>query len=127
MSGSPTATLFAPPPDLVAARSHSGAIIPSVPRKMKVVVTDTSAILLERSSSLSLIENVDMEKLIEDLMKMKVPPPAYRRIQDFLTKVCMPFSGFIHSSLAFYIGCFFNDVFCIFASQVGAGRTCPNN
>jgi hypothetical protein len=42
---------------------------------------------------LSLIENVDMGEFIEDLMKMKVPPSAYRCIQDFLTKVYMPFSS----------------------------------
>ena len=30
-------------------------------------------------------------------MKTKVPPPAYRRIQDFLTKVCVIFHCFLHS------------------------------
>jgi hypothetical protein len=104
--GSPSATPSAPPPNPVALRSHSGATIPYVPRKKKAVAPDTSATSLEKSCSLSLIENMDMGELIEDLMKTKVPPPAYRRIQDFLTKVCVPFSCFIHSSLASYIGCF---------------------
>jgi hypothetical protein len=95
--GSPTATPYALVPDPIAVPSHSGATIPSVARKRKVVAPDTSATLSERSSSLSLIENVDMGELIKDHMKMKVPPPAYRRIQDFLTKVCMSISCFIHS------------------------------
>ena len=71
--GSPNTTPSAPPPDLVAAPSHSGATIPSLPRKRKAVAPDNSATSSERSSSLSLIENVDMGDLIEDLMKMKVP------------------------------------------------------
>ena len=86
--GSPTATPSAPSRDHVPAPSHSGVTIPSVPRKRKAVAPDTSATSSEKSSSLSLIENVDMGELIEDLMRSKVPPPAYRRIQEFLTKVC---------------------------------------
>ena len=78
--GSPTATPSAPAPDAVAAPAHSGATNPSVPRKRKVIAPDTSATSSEKSSSLSLIENVDMEDLIEDLMKSKIQPPAYRRI-----------------------------------------------
>ena len=94
--GNPTATLSVPPPDPVAAPSHSDATIPSVPHKRKVVASDTSATSSKSSYSLSLIENVDMGELIEYLMKTKVPPPAYRCIQDFLTKVCMFFLS-IHS------------------------------
>ena len=75
--GSPTATPFAPSRDLVPAPSHSDVNIPSVPRKRKAVAPDTSATSSEKSSSLSLIENVDMVDLIEDLMRSKVPPPAY--------------------------------------------------
>ena len=96
---SPDPTPSGPPPDLVAAPSHSGATIPSVPRKRKAVAPDTSATSSERSSTLSLIENVDMEDLIEDHMRTKVAPPAYRRIMEFLTKVCMPFSYFFNSFL----------------------------
>ena len=88
-----------PPPDVVATPSHSGATIPSVFCKRKVVAPDTSATSSERSSTLSLIENMDMGDLIEDLMKTKVHPPAYCRIQDFLTKVCMSLSCFINSFL----------------------------
>ena len=55
--------------------------------------------LPQRSSSLSLIENVDMEELIEDFFKTKIQSPAYRRIQEFLTKVCMLFFCFILSFL----------------------------
>ena len=66
--------------DSIAIFSHGGATIPSVPHKRMVVAPDTSAISSEKSSSLSLIENVDMGELIEDLMKSKVPPLAYRRI-----------------------------------------------
>jgi hypothetical protein len=35
-----------------------------------------------------------MGKLIEDLMRTKVPPPAYSRIQEFLTKVNATFPVF---------------------------------
>ena len=93
--GSPSATPSAPAPDPLPAPSHSDATIPSVPRKRKAVAPDTSATSSEMSSSLSLIENVDMTELIEDLMKTKIQPPAYRRIQEFITKVCMPISSFI--------------------------------
>jgi hypothetical protein len=86
-----------PCPDLVAAPSHSGATISYVPCKRKAVAPDTSTTSFERSSSISLIENVDMGELIEDLMKTKVSPPAYRRIQEFLTKVRIPLSYFIIS------------------------------
>jgi hypothetical protein len=68
-----------------------------VPRKRKAVAPDTSATSSDMSSSLFLIENVDMGELIEDLMKTKVPHPAYRRIQDFLTKVCLHSYCFIPS------------------------------
>ena len=69
-----------------------------MPRKRKAVAPNTFSTSSEKSSSLSLIENVDMEELIEDLMRTKVPPPAYRRIQEFLTKVNPTFSYFsIHS------------------------------
>jgi hypothetical protein len=94
--GSPTATPSAPVLNHVAAPSQSGTTIPLVPRRRKVLAPDTSANSSERPSILLLIENVDMEELIEDLMKTKVPPPAYHRIQDFLTKVCISFSCFIH-------------------------------
>ena len=126
MVGSPTATPSAPVPDPIAAPSHSGATIPSVPRKRKAVAPDTSATSSERSSSLSLIENVDMGELIEDLMKMKVPPPTYRRIQEFLTKVCMSFTFFIHSFNAVPHSIFYFDFFWFLAFQVGVGRTRPN-
>jgi hypothetical protein len=95
--GSPTATPSALAPHFVADPFHSGAAIPSVPRETKAVAPDTSVTSSERSSSLSLIENVDMGEFIENLMKTKVYPPAYRRIQEFLTKVCVPFYYFIHS------------------------------
>ena len=85
--GSPSAIPSAAAPDPIPDPSHSGATIPSVPRKRKAVAPDTSATSSERSSSLSLIENVDMVDLIENIMKTKVTPPAYRRIQDFLAKV----------------------------------------
>ena len=97
--GSPTATPSAPAPDAVAAPAHSGATNPSVPRKRKAIAPDTSATSSEKSSSLSLIENVDMADLIEDLMKLKIQPPAYRRIQEFIIKVFFPFSCFILSFL----------------------------
>ena len=80
---SPTATSSAVAPDLL----HSDVALPSVPRKKKAVAPDTSTTSSEKSSSLFLIENVDMEELIEDLMKTKIQPPAYRCIQEFITKV----------------------------------------
>ena len=95
--GSPTATAFAPLPNPVPTPFHSGATIPSVPCKRKVVVPDTSATFSKRSSSLSLIENVDIGDHIEDLMKTKDPCSTYHRTQEFLTKVCVPFYWFIHS------------------------------
>ena len=87
--GSPTKTPSAALANPVVAPSHSGVTIPSVPRKRKAVAPDTSATSSEISSTLSLIENVDMAELIEELRNTKVPPPAYRRIQDFLIKVCV--------------------------------------
>lgn len=92
--GSPSATPSAIAPDLVPAPSHSGVTLPSVPRKRKAVAPDTSATSSEKSSSLVLIENVDMGELIEDLMRTKVQPPAYRRIQEFITKVSVTFNVF---------------------------------
>ena len=77
--GSPTATPSVALATPVVAPPHSGATIPLVPRKRKVVAPDTSATSSKMSCSLCLIENVDMGKLIEDLMKTKVPPPAYHR------------------------------------------------
>ena len=71
--------------------------ISSVPRKRKVVAPDTFVTSSKRISNVFLIKNVDIRELIEDLMKIKVPPPAYRRIQEFLTKICLSFSCFIHS------------------------------
>ena len=71
--GSPTTTLSAPSRDHVPAPSHSGVTIPSVPRKRKAIAPHTSATSLEKSSSLFLIENVDMGNLIKDLMRSKVP------------------------------------------------------
>ena len=51
--GSPTATPPAPPPsDPIAAPSHSGATIPSMPHKRKAIAPVTSATSSERSSSL---------------------------------------------------------------------------
>ena len=85
--GSPSATPSAPAPDAVPAPSHSGVTIPSVPRKRKMVAPDTSATSSERSTSHSLIEIVDIVDLIEDLMKSKIQPPAYHRIQEFIAKV----------------------------------------
>ena len=85
---------FCPLPNYVYAPSHSSATISSVLCKRKAIALDTFA---TSSSSLCLIENVDMGELIEDLVETKVPPPAYRRIQDFLTKVCVLFHCFLHS------------------------------
>ena len=95
--GSPTANPSAPAPDPIAILFYSGATILSVSRKRKVVAPDTTATFTERSSSISLIENVDMGMLIEDLIKTKVPLLTYRRIQEFPTKVCMLFYYFSHS------------------------------
>jgi hypothetical protein len=100
--GSPTGTPSAALANPVVAPSNSGVTIPSVPRKRKAVAPDTSATSSDMSSCLSLIENVDMGELIEDLMKTKVPPPAYRRIQDFLTKVCVHSYCFILSFILFH-------------------------
>ena len=97
MVGSPTATPSGHVSDLIAVSSHSGAIIPFMPRKRKVLAPDTSVTSSKRSSSISVIENVDMEELIEDLMKTKVPPPTYRYIQEFLTKVSILFFCLLHS------------------------------
>jgi len=76
--GSPTATPFAALANPVVAPSHSGTTIPSVPRKRKAVALDTLAISSEMSSSLSLIEIMDMGEFNEDLMKTKfhLPPTA---------------------------------------------------
>ena len=66
-----------------------------------------------------------MEKLIEDLMKTNIQPPAYRRIQEFITKVSFPFSCFILSFLTlqqWFIFYFFWN----FVSQIGAGCFHPN-
>jgi hypothetical protein len=92
--GSPTAILYAPTLNHVVASSHSGTTILTMPRKKKVVISDTAATSLDMPSIFSLIENVDMGKLIEDLMKTKISSPAYRRLQKFLTKVCVSFFCF---------------------------------
>jgi hypothetical protein len=55
--------------------------IRTVPRKRKVVGPDTSTTSFERSTRLSLIENVDIGEFIEDLRKTKVPLSAYHCIQ----------------------------------------------
>ena len=70
---SPTATPSALAPYIVAAPSQSRATIPLVPHKNKVVESNTSVVSLEKSSSLSFIKNVDMEELIQDFIKTKVP------------------------------------------------------
>ena len=107
---SPTETPSALAPNHIPAPSHSGVIIPSVPRKRKAIAPDTSATSSEMSSSLSLIENVDMGELIEDLMRTKVPPPAYRRILKFFIKVNPTFSYFSIHFIQF-ITCFFTYLF----------------
>ena len=63
--GSPTATLSAPLANHVVGPSYSGATIPSVPCKRKVVAPDTSATSSKKPSSVSLIENVDMGEFIK--------------------------------------------------------------
>ena len=73
VDGSPIATISAPLPNHVVVPSHSGATIPFVPRKRKAIAPNTSATCSERSSSINLIENVDMGELIEVLMKTKLP------------------------------------------------------
>ena len=59
-------------------------------------------------------------------MKTKVPPPAYRCIQDFLTKVCVPFHCFLHSFHEVHHLIFSLIFLCILSYEVGAGRTYPN-
>ena len=85
--GIPTATPSVVAPDLFLAPSHSGVALPSVPRKRKAVAPDMFATSSEKSSSLSLIKNVNMEEFIEDLMKTKIQPPAYCCIQELIAKV----------------------------------------
>jgi hypothetical protein len=97
--GSPSAIPSAIAPDLIHAPSHSALTLPSVPRKRKAVAPDTSATSLEKSSFHVLIENVDMGELIEDFMRTKVHLPAYRRIQEFLTKVSVTFICFCIESI----------------------------
>ena len=80
MVGSPTAIPYAPAPDDVPAPSYSGTTNPSVPRKRKAIAPATSTTSPERSSSLSLIKNVDMEELFEELMKTKIQPTAASKI-----------------------------------------------
>ena len=58
--GSPTVTPSAPAPGLVSTHSHSSATIPLVPRKRKVVAPDTSATFSERSSTISLVNNLTL-------------------------------------------------------------------
>ena len=50
--GSPNAIPYGPPPDFVAASSHSGSTIPSVPRKRKAVTCAEHSRLLIGCSSL---------------------------------------------------------------------------
>ena len=71
--GSPTATPSVHSRDHALGLSYSGVTIPSVPRKSKAIALDTSATSSEKSSSLSLLKNVDMGDFIEDLMRSKVP------------------------------------------------------
>lgn len=87
-----------------SAPSQSNVSISHVLRKRKAVALDTSATSSGKPSTLSLIENVDMRELIEDLMKTKVPPLAYCRIQEFLTKFCIFLYFFSIQSIRFNIG-----------------------
>ena len=105
--GSPTAIFFVPGPDHVVAPSHSGVTIPSVPRKRKVVAPDISATSSEKSYYFFFIGNVYIGEFIKDLMRSKIPPPAYYHIQEFLTKVCVPFCCFIHLFYGIEYLCFF--------------------
>ena len=90
-------TLSTMPLGLVFAPSQSDVFTLHVSRKRKAVAPDTFATSSGMPFSYSLIENVDMGEFIEDLMKTKVPPLAYRRIQEFLTKVYILFFCFLHS------------------------------
>ena len=95
---SPSTTPSAPASDNIVVPSHSGVTIPSVPRNRKVVWPDTSATSSKRSSSLSLIENVDMGNLIEDLMSTKVPLKPTAASKNFLPRcVCHSFVFSIRS------------------------------
>ena len=78
--GSPTTTHSAASSNPITATFQSGATIPLVPCKRKAIASNTSVTFFKRSSTLSLIENVDIRELIEDLMKTKVPFPAYHRM-----------------------------------------------
>ena len=91
----PTATHSVIVHNLVVTLSYSGATIPLVPRKRKVVAPDTSVTSFKMPCTFSLIENVNMGEYIDDLMK--VPPPTYYYVQEFLIKFCMEFYYFIHS------------------------------
>ena len=61
--GCPIATPSVFASDIVHAPSHRGVALPSIPRKRKAITPDTSATSSEKSSSPSLIENVNMEAL----------------------------------------------------------------
>lgn len=65
---------------LLSTCSHSGATIPFVRRKKKVIAPYTNVTF---SKTLPFIEDMDMVELIKHLMKGKVPLLAYSRIQKF--------------------------------------------
>lgn len=85
-SVAPSATLAG----MDSTPSHNDVSILYMLHRRRAIASDTFATSLERPSFISLIENVDMGKFIEDLMKTKFLPLAYYRIHWFLTKICVP-------------------------------------
>ena len=110
-SVAPSATLAG----MDSTPSHNDVSILYMLHRRRAIASDTSATSLERPSFISLIENVDMGKFIEDLMKTKFLPLAYYRIHWFLTKICVPIFVFSHfvGSIFFFFICFSLEFCCV--------------
>ena len=86
-----------PPSEQLLIPCESNVTVPSLPRKRRASIFDTSATSTENSTTLSLIENMDVVEVLEVRQKTETLYLAYNRIQAFLAKVCIHFPFLLYS------------------------------